>query len=61
MNKTSKIIVTIIVIIVFFVLFAIIVGVRESSGATTPGFLGLVIFAGTIGAIRAVWKSKNNQ
>lgn len=61
MSKVSKIIVTILVVVVFIALFAVIVGVRESSGAHTPGLLGLIIFAGLIGAIRAVWKKGDDN
>lgn len=56
MSKASKIIVTIVIIVVFIFLYAIIVGVRSEAGNSTPGILGLVVFAGMIGAIRAVWK-----
>ena len=61
MSKLSKVIVTILVIIVFIVLFAIINGVRQSSGYHTPGILGLIVFAGMIGAIRAIWKKGNDD
>lgn len=56
MSKASKIIVTIVIIVVFIFLYAIIVGVRSEAGNSTLGILGLVVFAGMIGAIRAVWK-----
>ncbi|MCQ2960598.1 MAG: hypothetical protein MJ198_10510 [Bacteroidales bacterium] len=56
MSRLAKIVVTILVVMVFIVLFAAIDGVRQSSGAHTPGILGLIVFAGMIGAIRAIWK-----
>lgn len=65
MSKAAKILVTIIVIVVFIVLFAAITGSRQDAGASTPGMLGLVVFAGLIGAITAIWKKggddKNND
>ena len=56
MSKAAKILVTIIVIVVFIALFAAITGSRQDAGASTPGMLGLVVFAGLIGAITAIWK-----
>ena len=61
MSKFTKIIVTVVVCILFFGIFAVIVGVRESSGHSTPGILGLILFAGLIGAIRAIWKKGDNS
>lgn len=61
MNKASKIIVTIVIIVVFIFLYAIIVGVRSEAGNSTPGILGLVVFAGMIGAIRAVWMKDKKE
>lgn len=58
MNKTAKILVTICIVLVFFLLFAAIVGI---SGHKTPGFLGLILFAAVLGAIRAIWKSKKKD
>lgn len=61
MNKTAKIIVTIILIFAFLFLFAIVNGVREASGAHTPGILGLILLAALYGAIRAIWKKEKND
>ena len=61
MNKTSKIIVTIVIIVAFIFLFGIIVGVRGDNGNSTPCIFGLIVFAGMIGAIRAVWKKDQNE
>ena len=61
MSKASKIIVTIVIIVLFIVLFAVIVGVRGDAGASTPGPFGLIVFAGMIGAIRAIWKKEKNE
>jgi len=58
MKNSSKIVVTIIIIVIFIVLFGAIVGSRSDAGDSTPGILGLVAFAGAIGAIRAVWKKE---
>ena len=61
MSKTTKILVTVLLLVLFFAIFSAIVGVRSDSGNSTPGILGLIVFAGMIGAIRAIWKSKSND
>lgn len=61
MSKLSKIIVTILVVVVFLALFAVIGGMSHDAGSKTPGILGLVVLAGAIGAIRAIWKKENNN
>lgn len=53
MGKTVKILVTLGVIIVFSLIFSAIIG---TSNNETPGFLGLIFFAGLIGALTAIWK-----
>lgn len=50
----SKVIVTIGILIGFFFLFGVIVFANKGSG--TPGLLGLILFAGLIAGLRAVWK-----
>lgn len=50
----SKVIVTIGIFIGFFSLFGVIVLANKGSG--TPGLLGLILFAGLIAGLRAVWK-----
>lgn len=61
MGKTSKIIVTIVIIVVFIAIFGAIVGARGDSGHSTPGIFGLIVFAGMIGAVRAVWKKDQDE
>ncbi|MBO5427568.1 MAG: hypothetical protein J5996_03975 [Prevotella sp.] len=62
MSKLAKILVTIGIIFIFFMCFSIVVGTAGTSGQKTPGFLGLILFAAVIGAIRLVWKNdKNNE
>ena len=61
MSKASKIIVTIVIIVLEIVLSAIIIGVRSDAGYSTPGPLGLIVFLGMIGAIKAVWKKEKNE
>lgn len=60
MSKFAKILVTIGIVFIFFIFFSIIVGTAEASGQKTPGFLGLILFAAVIGAIRLVWKNDKN-
>ena len=54
MSKISKILVTILILVVFVFLFAMLGG-GNKEGA---GIFGLVVLAGTIGALTAVWKKK---
>ena len=61
MSKLAKILVTVGVLFVFFLLFSVVVGTRADSGQNTPGILGLILFAGVIGAIRAIWKKDNEK
>lgn len=53
MSTFAKTIVTIGILLVFFLIFGIIVG---SSKTGRPGIIGLILVAGLIGAIRAIWK-----
>lgn len=61
MSKLTKILVTVVIIVIFVAIFAAIIGARDSAGHATPGFFGLLVFAGMIGGIRAVWKSKDKD
>jgi hypothetical protein len=61
MNKVSKILVTLGIVFIFFVLFAAIVGIRGEAGHKTPGILGLVVFAGMVGALKAIWKKNKSE
>lgn len=53
MSSLAKTLVTIGILVVFFLLFGVIVG---SSQSGRPGIIGLILFAGLIGALRAIWK-----
>lgn len=57
MSKLAKILVTAVVVVVFIFIFAVINGVRRDAGHSTPGMFGLLAGFGMIGAIRAIWKS----
>ena len=61
MNKLSKMLVTIGVFFVFIILFGAIVGSRSDSGQSTPGILGLIVFAALVGALRAIWKTPKDK
>ena len=71
MSKLSKILVTLLVIVVFIFLFAAVGEMSRQAGMRGPGILGLIVFGGMIGAMRAIWKknkpnednndSKNNE
>ena len=55
MSKSAKVLVTIAILFVFFLLFGAIVGTSDSG---RPGFIGLILFAGVIGGVRAIWKTQ---
>lgn len=61
MSKTAKYLVSALVIFLFIIIFSAIAGIRSDSGNSTPGIFGLLVFAGLIGALRAIWKSKPNE
>lgn len=61
MEKSTKIILTIVLVVVCIVIFAAISGMRSAAGNNTPGILGLIVVAGTIGGIKAIWKKSDNE
>ena len=61
MNKVSKILVTIGIVFIFLIMFGVIVGIRGEAGHRTPGILGLAVFAGMVGALKAIWKKNKNE
>ena len=61
MDKFTKILVTLVVVGLFIVFFAVFTAAGASEGRHTPGIIGLVLFAGLIGALRAIWKKKGNK
>ena len=54
MSKAAKVLVTVVILIVFFLLFGAIVGTSDSG---RPGIIGLILFVGVIGGIRAIWRT----
>ena len=61
MSKLAKVLVTAVILVIFIAIFAVITGVRGDAGHSTPGIFGLLVFAGMIGGIRAVWKSRDED
>ena len=61
MQKSTKVIVTIVAIVLFIILSAVITGIRSDAGHYTPGFLGIILAVALIGALRAVWKKKDDN
>ncbi|MBP3299503.1 MAG: hypothetical protein J6L73_07490 [Muribaculaceae bacterium] len=61
MSKTAQYLVSALVIFLFIIIFGAIVGIRTDNGNSTPGIFGLIVFAGLIGALRAIWKSKSSD
>ena len=57
MSKLAKVLFTAVILVIFIAIFAVITGVRGDAGHSTPGIVGLLVFAGMIGGIRAGWKS----
>ena len=61
MTKLAKVIVTIIAVVLFIILSAVNQIMREESGFSTPGFVGLILLVALIGALRAIWKKKKDN
>lgn len=61
MNKLTKTLVTIALIVVFILLFGIVSAISTQSGKRTPGFLGVILFVGLYGALKAIWKTKDDK
>lgn len=61
MSTFVKVVMTFGVLFLFFIIFGAIVGIRGGSGHSTPGFLGLIVFAALVGALRAIWKGKGKK
>lgn len=59
MSKLAKIIITVLIVIVDIVLTAVVNELRSAAGYTTTGIWGLIVLAGAIGGIRAVWKKQD--
>lgn len=57
MKILVKILVTVGVLILFFMLLMIVFAARSSVGHNNTGIYGLILFAATISAIIAIWKS----
>lgn len=51
MNKSAKVLSTIVVVVVFIILFAVLVGLRENEGHSTPGIIGTILLIGAITGI----------
>ena len=58
MSKASKTVVTIVLVLVFILLFSVVAGVSHDNGGRTTGVFGLILVAGLIGGLRAIWKIK---
>ena len=58
MEKASKVLVTIVILLVFILLFSVVISTNASG---RPGIIGLILFAGLIGALRALWKSNKKE
>ena len=66
MNKTAKIIISVVAVFVVFIIFAAMAGAASDSGGHVPGIIGLILFCGLYGGLKAMWKEgkkddKNNN
>lgn len=56
--KPSKVIITLIAILIFIIIFVVISTAKAASDIKTPfTILGLIIFGGFLGAMKAIWKN----
>jgi hypothetical protein len=60
MKTGAKVLSTIGVFLLFMLIYVPIAGSRADAGLG-PGILGLILFAGLIGAIRAIWKKAKEE
>lgn len=56
MEKSSKVIATVVTVVGFLLLWVLVIYVMEQSGGSTPGILGLIVFAIFVAILRAIWK-----
>lgn len=62
MNKTSKIIISVIAVFVVFIIFAAMAGAASDAGGHVPGIIGLILFGGLYGGLKAMWnENKKND
>ena len=60
MNKSVKVLVTIGLIFLYIIIATPIIATMKESGQSS-GFIGLILLAALIGAIRAIWKKTNKD
>jgi len=58
MNKLGKILVTVGAVFVFIILYVAIYAAYDEK---MPGIIGLILLAGLIGALTAIWKKKSED
>lgn len=56
MNKLTKVIITVAAIFVALLLFGLATAAAAENGGHTPGIIGLIIFGGVVGGLKALWK-----
>ena len=52
----SKILVTLGIIVAFLFIFGVLTFNAKSSGSSSPGIFGIILFIGLIAGLKAVWK-----
>lgn len=61
MNTFSKIILTFFIILILTFLSAGLRNIRANAGYHTNGPIGIILVAGAIGGIRAIWRASNDN
>lgn len=61
MNKTAKIIISVVAVFVVFMIFAAMAGAASDAGGHVPGIIGLILFGGLYGGLKAMWKEDKKK
>ena len=61
MNRTAKIIISVVAVFVVFVFFTAMAGAASDAGGHVPGIIGLILFGGLYGGLKAMWKEEKKK
>jgi hypothetical protein len=61
MNKTAKIIISVVAVFVVLMIFAAMAGAASDAGGHVPGIIGLILFGGLYGGLKAMWKDDKKK
>ena len=56
MNKLTKVLISVIAVFVVLLVATILAGAASEAGHHMPGIIGIILFAGLYGGLKAMWK-----